>query len=180
MVDMRRKQHRETKVWRDPLVAPSVRRRDGAEPSGDEEKVNAKRNRKRVGTMKRTGAKIVAGPRNNADPREVERERLLYRVLAAEGRPAISRAAEDFFEAGFELPKAQEPWLQLLEHKDEERVVEAIESLTAILDGEPPRRRAVLESRLHRIEEYADELSTQRAAGELRRALKSKRAETLT
>jgi len=163
---MRRKRHRETKVWRDPLVAPSG--------------IDAKQNRKKVGAVKRTGAKIVAGPRNNSDPREIERERLLYRVLAAEGRPAISKAAEDFFEAGFELPPTQEPWLQLLEHRNEDRIAEAIASLTTILDGQPPLRRAVLESRLRRIEEYADEPATQRAAGELRRLLKAKHAETLT
>ena len=177
---MRRKRPRETKVWRDPLVTPAGRRREGGELDGDEQEADAKQNRKRAGSAKRTGAKIVASPRNNADPREIERERLLYRVLAAEGRPAISKAADDFFEAGFELPMAQEPWLQLLEHKDEERVSEAIASLSEILDDQPPQRRAVLESRLRRIQEYADMPSTQRAAGELRRMLKNKHAETLT
>ncbi|HHH28703.1 MAG TPA: hypothetical protein ENK57_10220 [Polyangiaceae bacterium] len=179
---MRRKRHRgETKVWHDPLMVPAAARRNGKkaatlEPEGDE----PKRRRRRI-APKRTGAKLIAGPVGPADPKEAERERLLHRVLAAEGRPSISNAVDDYVDAGFDFPRMQDVWLQMLEHRDEGRVAMAIERLSDILDdeGEVPKRRAVLESRLRRIEEYADERATQNAAGRLIRLLKDKHAEIL-
>lgn len=177
---MRRKRHRgETKVWHDPLMVPAASRRNGnkgasVESDGDE----PRRNRRRI-APKRTGAKLIVGPVGPADPKEVERERLLHRVLAAEGRPSISNAVDDYVQAGFDFPRMQDVWLQMLEHRDEGRVALAIERLSDILDDESPKRRAVLESRLRRIEEYADEGTTQNAAGQLIRLLKDKHAEIL-
>jgi hypothetical protein len=145
------------------------------------EESSGKRRRKRAAKPKRTGARIIASPSGPRDPDEIERERLLDRVLVAEGRPSISRAVEDFLEAGFSLPSAQqEVWLQVLEHNDETRVTEAINNLSKILAEEEPKRRKVLESRLRRIEEFADEPSTKRAATDLRRVLHTQYAETLT
>ncbi|MEZ4443099.1 MAG: hypothetical protein R3B72_28650 [Polyangiaceae bacterium] len=180
---MRRKRYRgDTKVWHDPLMVPAAARHDGngskaAEALNDGEENGGRR--RRLAQPKRTGAKIVAGPVGPTDPRELERERLLDRILHADGRPGISRAIDDFVGAGFELPRSQSVWLQALEHHDESRVVEAIGHLSDILDAEEPQRRAVLESRLRRIEEYADDSSAQSAAGRLIRLLKDKHAETL-
>ena len=178
---MRRKRHRETKVWHDPLVTATGRRRaaQAVETVEEEEPVSGRRTRRRGDIAKRDGVKIIAGPLNHTDPKELERQRLLGRVLAAEGRPSISRAVEEFLAAGFDLPRAQDVCLQLLEHNDEERVSEAIDHLTEILGQEEPQRRAVLESRLRSIEELADEPSTQKAAGQLRRLLHTRYAETL-
>jgi hypothetical protein len=170
---MRRKRHRETKVWRDPLLSPTNGNGAAAEQAGD-----SRRHRKRAAPAKRS-ARIVEKPKGPRDPEQVERERLLDRLLVAEGRPSISSAVEAFLTAGFSLPHAQEVWLQVLEHNDESRVTEAIERLGAILDEEEPKRRKVLESRLRRIEEFADESSTQRAATDLRRVLNTRYAETL-
>lgn len=114
-------------------------------------------------------ARIVAGPKATLDPREQERQRLLQRVVAAEGRPAITRAIDDLVAGGFELPRTQSIWLQMLEHRDEARVESAILALSRILGEEPIERRAVLESRLRRIEEFADERGTRDAAAELLR-----------
>jgi hypothetical protein len=133
--------------------------------------------RRRVEPPKRTGARIVAGPRPNEDPREHERRRLLGIIRQSAGRVAISKAVDDYLQAGFELPREQEVWLQLLEHKNESRVVEAIETLEAMLAGEEPQRRAVLESRLRTIEELADDLPTRTAAQRLRRMLTGRQAE---
>lgn len=138
------------------------------------------RRRQRAAPVKRNGARIIAGPSGPIDPDAIERERLLDRVLVAEGRPSISRAVEAFLSAGFTFPLAQAVWLQVLEHNDETRVTEAIEKLTGILGEEEPERRKVLESRLRRIEEFADESSTKRAATDLRRVLHTRYAETLT
>lgn len=172
---MRRRRHRETKVWRDPLLSPTNGNGAAAQKEQD-----GRRRRKRATPVKRNGARIIARPTGPRDPDEIERERLLDRLLVAEGRPSISRAVDTYLGAGFALPPAQEVWLQVLEHNDEERVTEAIEKLAGLLSDEQPKRRKVLESRLRRIEEFADEPSTQRAATDLRRVLTTRYAETLT
>jgi hypothetical protein len=156
-------------------VSPMGRHGTATEQASDDQ-----RQQKRTAPAKHNGARIIAGPKGPQDANEIERLRLLDRVLVAEGRRPISGAVEAFIGAGFALPRAQEVWLQVLEHNDEERVVEAIEELSVIFDEEEPKRRKVLESRLRRIEEFADELSTQRAATDLRRMLHTRYAETLT
>jgi hypothetical protein len=115
------------------------------------------------------GGRIVLTAPAQSDPRTVERQKLLGKLLVAEGRPKISKAADDFFKAGFTLPEEQDVYLQLLEHSDEERVRGALDVLGAILAGELPKRRAVLESRLRRIEQFAEEAATREAAERLRR-----------
>jgi hypothetical protein len=62
-------------------------------------------------------------------------------------------------------------WLQVLEHRDEARIALAVETLQAILTEAEVERRAVLESRLRRIEELAEERATRTSAAELRRFL---------
>jgi hypothetical protein len=113
--------------------------------------------------------RIVLAPAPQSDPRTTERQKLLGRLLVAEGRPKITKAADDFLKAGFTLPEEQDVYLQLLEHSDEERVRGAIDVLGGILAGELPKRRAVLESRLRRIEQFAEEAATREAAERLRR-----------
>jgi hypothetical protein len=113
--------------------------------------------------------RIVLSPPPQADPRAQDRQRLLGKLLHAEGRPAISKAVNEFFKQGFTLPQEQDVYLQLLEHANEERVREAMAALASILLSEPPKRRAVLESRLRRIEEYAEDGATRTVAAELRR-----------
>jgi uncharacterized small protein (DUF1192 family) len=114
-------------------------------------------------------AKIVLASPPQSDPRTVERQKLLGRLLVAEGRPKISKATDDFLKAGFALPEEQDVYLQLLEHTDEAHVRSAIDVLGTILAGELPKRRAVLESRLRRIEQFAEEAATREAAERLRR-----------
>jgi hypothetical protein len=98
-----------------------------------------------------------------------KRQDLLRKVNAAQGSKAISDAIETFLGAGFELPDDQEVFLQMLEHRDEERVREAIEKLERLLAGQLPKRKPVLVQRLKRLEENADESQTREAAAELRR-----------
>jgi uncharacterized small protein (DUF1192 family) len=113
--------------------------------------------------------RIVLAPPPQSDPRAVERQRLLSKLLAASGRPGISKATNDFLRAGHTFPTEQDVYLQLLEHTDEQRVQEALDVLSGILVAELPKRRAVLESRLRRIEEFAEEPATRDAAERLRR-----------
>jgi hypothetical protein len=103
------------------------------------------------------------------DPKVLERERLLGRLVTAEGRPAITRAADAFVAAGFELPEEQGVLLQMLEHSRESYVQSAIDKLATILTAEPCKRLTVLESRLRRLEEFADEPDLRASARDLRR-----------
>ena len=114
-------------------------------------------------------SRIVGAPPPPSDPQVIERQRLLSRLLVAEGRPGVTRAATDFLRAGFAFPHEQDVLLKLLEHSSEDQVRLAIEALITLLAAEPPKRRAVLESRLRRIEEFADEPATRAAAEKLRR-----------
>jgi len=116
-------------------------------------------------------ARIVLPPVPDADPKHAERRKLLGKVLTAKGPASISKAADAFVAAGFIFPDDQETHVQLLEHVDEERVREAISKLTTIFAGELPKRRPVIEQRLRRIEDQADEPDTRDMAAALRRML---------
>ena len=65
--------------------------------------------------------KIIVPKAPSTDPRVIERERLVAQLLAAQGRPAVTRATETLLGAGHELPDTQEAHLQVLEHSDEAR-----------------------------------------------------------
>jgi hypothetical protein len=118
-------------------------------------------------------ARIVSASVQDHDARLLERERLLARFLASEGRGAITRAADQFLRAGFEFPVEQPVQLQLLEHNDEALVRDAIGALRGILTSEPPLKRPIFEQRLKRLEDGAEEEATRSAASDLRRALRS-------
>jgi hypothetical protein len=122
--------------------------------------------------QKRT-SRIVQVTASGPDERERERLRLLARLLASEGRVAISRAANDFVAAGFEFPMVQDVQLQLLEHFDEARAGEALTQLREILRTERPIKRPVFEQRLRRIEEFGEDADTRRIAADLRRSVRA-------
>ena len=164
-------QGQETKVWHDPLMTEAGRR--AREEADEKERIaEAKSSAKhqRRAPVRRTVGRVVAA-KASSDPRELERQRLLDRLLNAEGKPSITAAADLYFEAGFDHPRTQAACLQLLEHRNEERIRAAIATLTELLDEEVPSRKAVLDSRLRRIVEFADEKPTRAAADELRRLL---------
>jgi hypothetical protein len=106
------------------------------------------------------------------DVREQERQRLLQRILDCDGRSAITRAARAYSEAGFEFPMEQEVQLQLLEHIDEECARVAMSALSALIEHSPLIKRPLVEQRLRRLEEHADERPTREAAAQLRRAIR--------
>ena len=160
-----------TKVWHDPHMTEAGRR--AREEADEKERIaEAKSSTKhqRRAPVRRTVGRVVAA-KASSDPRELERQRLLDRLLNAEGKPSITAAADLYFEAGFDHPRTQAACLQLLEHRNEERIRKAIATLTELLDEEVPSRKAVLDSRLRRIVEFADETPTRTAADELRRLL---------
>ena len=116
-------------------------------------------------------ARIVVNPAT-VDEVELERQRLLSRLLRSEG-PAVTRAANAYRKGGFEFPNEQLVQLKLLEHEDESEVCHALDVLTALLDEQPPIRLPVFEQRLKRLEEAAENAQTRRRAEELRRVLRT-------
>ena len=109
-------------------------------------------------------AKIVA--HRAADP---ARERLVAGLLAADGAEAVRRAVLALEGAGHAVPREQDALLRLLQHPDERRVRAAIDDLAALFVNGVPRRRTVLEARLRRLEDLADDPETREAATALRR-----------
>jgi len=164
-----------------PRVAASAKPKfsnpDAASPSSDRaaavgDRASAKKGDVPAAPVRRT-ARIVQLDGKPIGERELERRRLLQRLLDCEGRSAISHAAEAYLNAGFEFPDDQEVQLQLLEHFNEDRARSAINELQVIVAREAPKKRPVFEQRLRRLEEYADELSTREAAATLRRAIRA-------
>jgi hypothetical protein len=104
--------------------------------------------------------------------KKYSRDEMHARLVKAQGSHAITDAVEAFFFAGYTLEEDdQEGWLQLLEHKDEARVREAIERLRKSFLRKPVRHKPLLSQRLRRIEDNADEPATREAAADLRKSL---------
>jgi len=125
------------------------------------------------GTLRkeRRQARIVVRATGAPDETEKNRLRLLSRLMAAEGRAAISRAIDAYLAEGFALPREQDAQLKLLEHFDETKAAGAIAILREIIAVEGPRQLPVLRQRLRRLEDHADEESTRESAAQLRRQL---------
>lgn len=116
--------------------------------------------------------RIVASVVQPADPKTEERARMLAKLLSAEGRPAITRAVDDFEKAGHAWPSDdQNVFVQMLEHDREERVLFGLETLGGLLRAEPPKRPAVLDARLRRLESFAEETEVRESAARLRRQI---------
>ena len=94
---------------------------------------------------------------------------LLRKIAAAQNPKAISDTIDTFINTGFVMPEDQELYLQMLEHRDEDRVREALSRLEHLLAGQLPKRKPVLVQRLKRLEEHAEEDTTRAAAAQLRR-----------
>lgn len=197
---MRRIRKDATKVWHNPELNTFARQGGGhggiaRAPADDaESKRSAKQHRAALEALfapkrepeaedvakgAKASGRIVLTPAPMVDPQTIERQKLLNKFLVAEGRPNVSKAADDFTKAGFTFPEEQDVYLKLLEHADEDHVRSAIDTLGSILAGELPKRRAVLESRLRGIEQFAEEPSTRAAAERLRRRV-SGRSDTPT
>ncbi len=126
-----------------------------------------------VEVKERRSARIVQVNVVGTDEREEQRVRLLQRLLASEGRVAISRAANDYAAAGFVFPSTQDVQLQLLEHFDELRAREALQILDGLLRTERAIKRPIFEQRLRRLEEFGDDPWIRETAAGLRRAVRA-------
>ncbi len=106
------------------------------------------------------------------DEQQARRERLLERLVTCEGRSAISRIADELFrDAG--VPAQQQYQIQLLEHVDEAKADAALDALYRLFQSELPIKRPILDQRLRRLEDEADEKSVREKAAALRRFVRS-------
>ena len=115
----------------------------------------------------RSLAKIVSA-RTHADPVQ---ERLVAALLAADGAEPVRRAVSALELAGHTVPRQQDTLLRMLQHPDERRVRAAIDAFAGLFDAHAPERRTILEARLRRLEELADDVETREAATALRRRM---------
>jgi hypothetical protein len=99
-------------------------------------------------------------------------QQLLDRLVRSQGRGAISRAADDLWECKFVAPKQQEVQIQLLEHENEQKARDAVFIMAELLQKEAPIKRPVLDQRLRRLEQSAEDPITRDAAGALRRSMR--------
>jgi hypothetical protein len=103
---------------------------------------------------------------------EATRYRLLQRLLDADGRIAITRAAEALREQQIDVPEEQEHQVQLLDHNDERRAREAITVISRLLERQTPKKRPIMERRLRRLEQEADEPETREGARALLKTIR--------
>lgn len=124
---------------------------------------------------RRNQARVVAMPTEPTDPATIQKNKLHGKIMAAEGRPAVTRAVKAFLGAGFELPRDQDTMLKLLEHEDEMHVRTGLSRLSELLRDEQPQRRAVLESRLKRLADDGEDEETRELAGSVLRMVRKDR-----
>jgi hypothetical protein len=121
--------------------------------------------------VRRRAARIVKAPEQTVAPDNRE-QRLLDRLLRSQGRVAISRAADELWESKFKAPRQQEVQIQLLEHENEHRARDAVFVMAELLQRESPIQRPILDQRLRRLEEFAEDPITRDAARALRRSMR--------
>ncbi len=106
------------------------------------------------------------------DERQARRQQLLERLTVIEGRSAISRVADELLDEA-PIPEEQQYQVQLLEHVNEERALAAIEVLSRLLSDKAPIKRPILERRLRRLEDEAEEAAVRERARDLRRQIRA-------
>lgn len=123
-------------------------------------------------TIRRRVARIVRAS-EDTDTQDNRAQRLLYRLERGQGRSAITIAANDLFELEIAIPRTQELQIQLLEHEDDHRARDAVFTIAELLQTEEPFQRPVLDQRLRRLEQSAEDPITRDAADALRRAIRA-------
>jgi hypothetical protein len=121
--------------------------------------------------VRRRAVRIVKAP-EQAVASENREQRLRERLMRSQGRAAISRAADDLWESKYKAPRQQEVQIQLLEHENEHRARDAVFVMAELLQRESPIQRPVLDQRLRRLEEFAEDPITRDAARALRRSMR--------
>lgn len=143
---------------------------NGSDNRSENAEVNAG-NADEKSAVRRRAVRIVKAADSATGPGNRE-QLLLDRLVRSQGRGAISRAADDLWDGKFTIPKRQEIQIQLLEHENEQRARDAVFAMAELLQREAPIKRPVLDQRLRRLEEWAEDSITRDAAGALRRSMR--------
>jgi hypothetical protein len=137
-----------------------------AEPSADEQAARSAEDKpRRVARIAQATVTVV-------DEQQGRRERLLERLLTCEGRSAISRIADELFR-DWGVPEQQDYQIQVLEHVDEAKADAALDVLYRLFQRELPIKRPILDQRLRRLEDEAEERTVREKAATLRRFVRS-------
>ncbi len=116
------------------------------------------------------GARIVTRA-DTGGGRPTKAQALIERLTRADGRAAVTQAATDLAAAGVDVPFTQDVQLALLEHTDDTEVQRALEKLERLLVEQTPQRKPLLEARLRRLEENADEVEIRERASRVRKLM---------
>jgi hypothetical protein len=106
------------------------------------------------------------------DDLELKRERLIGRLIASEGRSLISKLVDEILSHDWSLPVAQDVQIQVLEHVDERRAGAALDVMIELLASQPAIKKPILDLRLRRLEEGAEDPEIRGKAARLRRSLR--------
>lgn len=105
----------------------------------------------------------VAPTAGSIDATEERRVRLERQLVTAEGRDAITKAADAYL-AEFALPEDAEALAKILEHPDADRQRQALEKLLPVVQAAKPKRARALLGRLKLIRETSDDREEQELA----------------
>ena len=95
-------------------------------------------------------------PDGGGDAQGEQRVKLLRQLNAAEGRDAIT-AAVDAYVARFELPRDVDVLAKVLEHRNADQQLKALELLLLLVDEQKPRRARAVVGQLKLIRDTAED-----------------------
>jgi hypothetical protein len=102
------------------------------------------------------------------DPDREQRQKLLGKLRDAEGRDAITRAADAFIGKFGKLPDDYELLTKCLGHKNDDRVRETLDRLIVLVARDKPRRTRTLVAQLRFIEDTHGDPEIRAHAGRVR------------
>jgi hypothetical protein len=92
-------------------------------------------------------------PQTSKDPEREQKQKLLAKIRDSEGRDAITRAIDAYVGKYTRLPDDFEILTKGLGHKNDERVRQTLEQLTALMQRDKPRRGRTLVAQLRILED---------------------------
>ena len=109
------------------------------------------------------GKLLGEAPRAEGDGRQVQLAAIRNATTPEDASAAVDRAL-----AQGPLPDDVEIWARVIEHRDMDRVREALLRLAALIDAQPLKRTRALRARLRYLEEISEDDEIRRLAAALR------------
>ena len=132
-----------------PAVAPV------SEPAGDAE-------------VRMPEAAQTPVPSATKDPDREQRQKLLAKIRESEGRDAVTRAIDAYLAKFTKLPDDFEILTKGLGHKNDDRVRDTLDQLTALMQRDKPRRGRTLVAQLRFLEETHGDPEIRASAAKVR------------